>query len=134
MIMKKRRLQKVLLLQILVMQKNWVVLIGIIKEQKYSLFNLGTYQNIGVQVVESLGFIIGEYTVPAKLPIIYITDSNNARTLQRRIKNCDGIMHQIKVRKVKQGIEYSIANHLELLTSKWPRLDQLISTDVKRTS
>jgi len=38
-----------------------------------------------INMAESLGFIIGEYTIPSDLPVIYITDSNNARTLQRNI-------------------------------------------------
>jgi hypothetical protein len=29
-------------------------------------------------MAETLGFIIGEYTIPVDMPIIYITDSNNA--------------------------------------------------------
>jgi hypothetical protein len=37
-------------------------------------------------MAEAIGFFIGEYTIPANLPVIYITDSNNARSLQKRIK------------------------------------------------
>jgi len=37
-----------------------------------------------INMAESLGFIIGEYIIPPDLPIIYITDSNNARTLQKK--------------------------------------------------
>jgi hypothetical protein len=33
-----------------------------------------------INMAESLGFIIGEYTIPGNFPVIYITDSNNART------------------------------------------------------
>jgi hypothetical protein len=78
-----------------------------------------------INMAESLGFIIGEYTIPPDLPIIYITDSNNARTLQKKVYNSDDLTHWKKVRKFKQGIHYSIANHLEYLTSKWPREEQL---------
>jgi len=74
-------------------------------------------------MVETLGFILGEYTLPSHLPAIYIADSNNARTLQRNIKNIEDFMHQKKIRKIKQGIDYSIANQLEYLTKKWPQRD-----------
>jgi hypothetical protein len=57
------------------------------------------------------------------LPAINITDSNNARTLQRNIKNIEEFTHQKKIRKLKQGINYSIANHLEYLTKNWPQRD-----------
>jgi hypothetical protein len=80
---------------------------------------------VDINMAESLAFIIGEYTIPSGIPIIYITDSNNARTLQWNIKNLDDFTHRKKVRQVKQGIEYSIANHLEYLTNEWPHLDQL---------
>ncbi|MFN9980825.1 MAG: hypothetical protein ACK53Y_12950, partial [bacterium] len=76
-------------------------------------------------MAEAVGFILGEYTIPSDLPIIYITDSNNARTLQRRVKNKDDFTHRHMVQYVKQGIDSSIANHLEYLTSKWPKEDQL---------
>ena len=76
-------------------------------------------------MAEALGFIIGEYTIPPDLPVIYITDSNNARTLQRNVKNKAKFTHRQMVRCVKQGIDQSIANHLELLTSKWIPEDQL---------
>jgi hypothetical protein len=76
-------------------------------------------------MAESMGFLLGEYTIPPGLPIIYITDSNNARTLQRNIKNSANFTHQQMIRHVKQGIDSSIANHLEYLTSKWPKWDDL---------
>jgi hypothetical protein len=76
-------------------------------------------------MAEAIGFILGEYTIPSDLPIIYITDSNNARVLQRRIKNEEDLTHRNMVRCVKQGINYSIANHLEYLMSQWPNEDQL---------
>ena len=71
-----------------------------------------------INMAESLSFIIGEYTIPTDFPIIYITDSNNARALQKRAHNSHYFTHWKKVRCVKQGIEYSIASHLEYLTSK----------------
>ncbi len=74
-------------------------------------------------MAETLGFILGEYTIPPDLPAIYIMDSNNARKLQRNIKNLNDFTHQKQVRKIKQEIEYSIANHLEYLTKKWPLRD-----------
>lgn len=73
-----------------------------------------------INMAESIGFIIGEYTIPTDMPIIYITDSNNARTVQRNLKNIDDFTHRKKVRQVKQGINYAIANYLEYLTKKWP--------------
>jgi len=76
-----------------------------------------------INMAETLGFILGEYTLPSHLPAIYITDSNNARTLQRNIKNIDDFTHRKRIRKIKQGIDYSIANHLEYLTKKWPQRD-----------
>jgi len=85
-----------------------------------------------INMAESFGFILGEYTIPADQPVIYITDSNNARTLQRNLKNSSSFTHRKLVRTVKQGIDYSIANHLEHLTSKWPREDQE-TTQAKQT-
>ena len=64
-------------------------------------------------MAEALGFIIGEYTIPAEIPVIYVTDSNNARCLQKRIRNSDTYTDRKIVRSIKQGINYSIANHLE---------------------
>jgi hypothetical protein len=36
-----------------------------------------------INMAKTIGFILGDYTVPPNIPVIYITDSNNARTLQR---------------------------------------------------
>jgi hypothetical protein len=66
-----------------------------------------------INMAESIGFILGEYTILAHLPIIYITDSNNARTLQRRVRHINNYTHRQRVWQNKQGIDYSIANHLE---------------------
>jgi hypothetical protein len=74
-----------------------------------------------------MGFIIGEYTIPSDTPIIYITDSNNARTLQWNIKNSHKFTHRKMIRGVKQGIDHSIANQLEYLTSKWPKDTDLVN-------
>jgi hypothetical protein len=38
-----------------------------------------------IDMAESLGFIIGAYTLHMDLPALYITDSNNARTPQRNV-------------------------------------------------
>jgi hypothetical protein len=76
-----------------------------------------------INMAETCGLLLGEYTVPANMPIIYITDSNNARTLQRNLKNSITFTHRKMIRTVKQGIDYSIASHLEHLTSKWPAAD-----------
>jgi hypothetical protein len=35
-----------------------------------------------INMAEALGFILGEYTIPSGFQIIYVTDSNNAHTLQ----------------------------------------------------
>ena len=78
-----------------------------------------------INMAESIGLILGEYTIPSNLPVIYILDSNNARTLQRKICHLDDYTHRQKIRNIKQGIDASIANHLEYLTSRWPRQDQL---------
>ena len=56
---------------------------------------------------------------------IYILDSNNARTLQRKIYHLKDFTHREQIRNIKQGIESSIANHLEYLTLRWPRDTQL---------
>jgi hypothetical protein len=37
-------------------------------------------------MAESIGLIIGEYTIPSDLPVIYITDSNNTRPLKKYTK------------------------------------------------
>ena len=80
-----------------------------------------------INMAESMGFIFGEYTIPSDLPIIYITDSNNARTLQRNLKDSDSFTHRKMIRSVMQGIDSSIAHHLKFLTSKWPKWEELSS-------
>ena len=76
-------------------------------------------------MAESLGFVIGTYTISQDVPILYITDSNNARTLQRNVKNQKDFTHRKPIRCIKQGIDHSIANHLEYLTSQWLWEDQV---------
>jgi hypothetical protein len=61
-------------------------------------------EKVSINMAEASGFIIGEYTIPANPPVIYITDSNNARSLQKRIKNKDGLAHRKMVRQVMHGI------------------------------
>jgi hypothetical protein len=78
-----------------------------------------------INMAESLGLILGEYTIPSGLPVIYILDSNNSRTLQRKLCHLDEYTHRETVRNIRQGIESSIACHLEYLTSKWPSNAQL---------
>jgi hypothetical protein len=56
-----------------------------------------------INMAETLGFIIVEYTIPLDMPIIYITDSNNARTLQQNIRFKDKFTHCKMIRQVKQG-------------------------------
>lgn len=58
-----------------------------------------------INVAEALGFIIGKYTIPMDLPVIYITDSTKARALQRNVKNKNKFTHQQMIRHVKQGID-----------------------------
>jgi hypothetical protein len=57
-------------------------------------------------MAEAIGFLLGEYTIPTHCPIIYITDSNNARSLQQNIANIQQFTHQKKVRHIKQGTDY----------------------------
>jgi hypothetical protein len=78
-----------------------------------------------INMAETMGFIIGEYTVPETLPIIYVTDSNNARTLQRNLKNGKDFTHRKMTRSIKQGIDQAIANHLEYLTLLWPSRERI---------
>ena len=78
-----------------------------------------------INMAEAIGFILGEYTIPSNLPILYITDSNNARSLQRKIRNKEEFTHRTYIRNIKQGIDSSIASHLEYLTSRWPREETL---------
>jgi hypothetical protein len=61
-------------------------------------------EKVCINMAETLGFIIGDYTIPSELPVMYITDSNNARMLLRRLKNFEGLTHRKKVRAVKQTI------------------------------
>jgi len=44
---------------------------------------------------------------------------------KKKVYNNDDLTHRKTIRKLKQGIDYSIANHIEYLTSKWPREEQL---------
>jgi hypothetical protein len=78
-----------------------------------------------ISMAETFGFIIGEYSIPTDMPIIHITDSNNARTLQRNIKQGEQYTHRYMIRHIKQGIDHAIANHLEYLTSLWPQEENL---------
>jgi hypothetical protein len=78
-----------------------------------------------INMAETFGFIIGEYSIPTDMPIIYITDSNNARILQRNIKQGEQYTHWYMIRHIKQGIDHVIANHLEYLTSLWPQEENL---------
>jgi hypothetical protein len=81
--------------------------------------------NTSINMAESIGFLLGEYMIPSDYPIIYVTDSNNARSLQCNLTNMHNYTHRYNVRHVKQGIDYAIANHFEYLTKRWPRKDQL---------
>jgi hypothetical protein len=72
-----------------------------------------------INIAELLGFILGAYTVPPNIPVLYVTDSNNARTLQCNVTNLQLFTHRKIVRKVKQGIDASIANHLEYLYRRY---------------
>jgi len=76
-------------------------------------------------MAESIGFILGAYTVPVNIPVIFITDSNNARTLQRNLTCLHTYTHRKQIRCIKQGIESSIANHLEYLTLQWPKPENI---------
>jgi hypothetical protein len=78
-----------------------------------------------INMAETVGFIIREYTVPPDIPILYITDSNNARTLQRNLRYKDEITHRKMIRQIKQGIDHAIANQLEYLTDSWQSKEQL---------
>ena len=59
------------------------------------------------------------------MPIIYIIDLDNARTLQGNISKKAQFTHRHLIRKIKQDIDCSIANHLEFLTSQWPHEEDL---------
>jgi hypothetical protein len=74
-----------------------------------------------INMAESIGFILGAYTIPSDIPVIFITDSNNASTLQRNLTVLNTYTHRKQIRFIKQGIESSIANHLEYLTLQWPK-------------
>jgi hypothetical protein len=76
-------------------------------------------------MAEALGFIIGDYTIPHNMPVIYITDSDNARTLQRNISRKSQFTHRHLIRQIKRGIDQAIANHLDFLTSQWPHEENL---------
>jgi hypothetical protein len=73
---------------------------------------------------EAIGFVLGAYTAPTHMPVLYVTDSNNARTLQQNIKFLHHYTHRQQIRKIKQGIASSIANHLEHLTRQWTPIEE----------
>jgi len=56
---------------------------------------------------------------------VFLTDSNNACTLQQNARFKNKFTHRKMIRQVKQGINHAMANHLEYLTDKWPREEQL---------
>jgi len=78
-----------------------------------------------INMAEAIGFILGDYTIPQDMPVIYITDSDNARTLQCNISKKSTFTHRQLIRKVKQGIDQAISNHLDFLTSQWPHEETL---------
>lgn len=78
-----------------------------------------------INMAESIGFILDDYTIPPDIPVIDITDSNNARTLQRNLMSLDQYTHRQKIHNIMQGIDSSIAGHLDHLTQNWVKFDQL---------
>jgi hypothetical protein len=82
-----------------------------------------------INMAEVLGFIFGKYTIPPNSPIICITDSKNARALQCNILHKNNLTHRTMIQKIKQGLDYSLANHLEHLTYLWMGLEYLDNQD-----
>jgi L-lactate utilization protein LutC len=75
-------------------------------------------------MAESLGFIIGEYTAPLTGPS-YILQTLIMRGHSKKRLEPEDLTHRKKIRRMKQGTDYSIASHLEFLTSKWLTEDNL---------
>jgi hypothetical protein len=73
-----------------------------------------------INLAESIGFILGAYTAPLGLPILHVTDSANARTLQRNVRHMNDFTLRKQMRTIIQGINSAVANHLEYLTAQWP--------------
>lgn len=46
-----------------------------------------------INMVESIGFILGDYSIPAHILVIYITDCNNACTLQSNLTSFEQYTH-----------------------------------------
>jgi hypothetical protein len=67
-------------------------------------------------MAESLGFIIGEYTAPLTGPS-YILQTLIMRGHSKKRLEPEDLTHRKKIRRMKQGTDYSIASHLEFLTS-----------------
>jgi len=70
----------------------WVLLICTWKSPKL----WGTGQTC-INMAEAIGCIIREYTILSDFPILHITDSNNARTLQQNMKFCEKITHRKQI-------------------------------------
>jgi len=72
---------------------------------------------ITINMAETLGLIIADYSIPHKHPTIIITDSQNARTLQRNLFFQDNFTHRQLTRKLRFGISHSLSAHLNMLTT-----------------
>jgi len=60
--------------------------------------------NTSINMAESIGFLLGEYMIPSDYPIIYVTDSNNARSLQCNLTNMHNYTHRYNARHVNKGL------------------------------
>jgi hypothetical protein len=70
-------------------------------------------------MAESIGLIIGEYTIPSDLPVIYITDSNNTRPLKKYTAMSEShFLMSILILKIHRinhlGLTHSAKNVLSL--------------------
>ncbi len=69
-------------------------------------------------MAESLGILLSEYSLPIASPAMYITDSQNARSLHYNLNKGQDLTNCFLNRKVLQGIHQPIANQLSYALSQ----------------
>ena len=76
------------------------------------------YNESTINMAESLGILMSEYSLPSATPAMYITDSQNARSLHYNLNKGQDLTNCSLIRKVLQGIHQPIANQLSYALSQ----------------
>jgi hypothetical protein len=87
---------------------------------------------VSINIAEAYGFLLAEYTIPINCPVIYITDSQNARGMHYNIIHRDSLTHRQRIRQLGQGISQSLVNHFEHLIQQRPAIEEFDEETVGR--